>query len=159
MESSVALLPANVYSLPIPKKDLQRVDRNSSPAHYGKLRNAVDFIAPAGTPVLAAADGMITFVRDDSRTGGPSVEYWNDTNFVVIAHANGEFSRYDHLQYKSSPVIVGQYVKAGARIGKVGMTGFSYLPHLHFQVLVITGPDFWQDFDTLPIPNFDGPRN
>jgi hypothetical protein len=34
------------------------------------------------------------------------------------------------------------------------MTGFTYLPHLHFQVFVITGPDFWNDFDTLPVPDF-----
>jgi murein DD-endopeptidase MepM/ murein hydrolase activator NlpD len=148
------LLPANTYSLPVPQEKLERIDRNSSPAHFGKLRNAVDFVAPVGTPVLAAADGMVTFVRDDSQTGGASVEYWHDTNFVIISHSNGEFSRYDHLQYKSAPVSVGQHVGRGERIGSVGMTGFTYLPHLHFQVFVITGPDFWNDFDTLPVPDF-----
>ncbi len=45
----------NVYTIPIPREMLQRIDR-SSPAHVGKLQNAVDFIAPKGTPVLAAAD-------------------------------------------------------------------------------------------------------
>jgi murein DD-endopeptidase MepM/ murein hydrolase activator NlpD len=148
------LLPANTYYLPVPKEKLQRIDRDSSPAHFGKLRNAVDFVSPAGTPVLAAADGTVTFVRDDSRTGGPSMEYWNDTNFVVIAHSNSEFSRYDHLEYKSTPVTVGQFVRKGERIGRVGMTGFTYLPHLHFQVFVIMGPDFWNDFDTLALPDF-----
>ena len=55
----------NVYTIPIPRELLQRIDR-SSPAHVGKLQNAVDFIAPIGTPVLAAADGVVTHIKDDS---------------------------------------------------------------------------------------------
>lgn len=46
------------YVLPVPKDLLQRIDRTSSPAHVGKLRNAIDFIVDELTPVLAAADGM-----------------------------------------------------------------------------------------------------
>ena len=49
------------------------------------MRNAVDFVAPVGTPVLAAAGGMVTLVRDDSYSGGPSPEYWYDSNFIVKA--------------------------------------------------------------------------
>jgi murein DD-endopeptidase MepM/ murein hydrolase activator NlpD len=111
-------------------------------------------MAPVGTPVLAAADGLVTFVRDDSYTGGPTIDYWNDSNFIVIAHLDGEFSRYDHLQHKSVIVSVNQPVKAGQPLARVGMTGFTYLPHLHFQVFVITGTNIWTDFDTLPLPDF-----
>jgi murein DD-endopeptidase MepM/ murein hydrolase activator NlpD len=39
-------------------------------AHQGNLRNAIDFIADEETLVLAAADGIVTFVKDDSNTGG-----------------------------------------------------------------------------------------
>ena len=53
----------NRYMIPLPRKLLQRIDRSSSPAHIGKLRNAVDFIAPKGTPVLAAADGIVTYIN------------------------------------------------------------------------------------------------
>ena len=145
----------NRYTLPIPKDKLQRIDRSSSPAHRGKLRNAIDFIADEETPVLAAANGVVTYVKDGSNTGGPSPIYWNDTNFIVILHANMEYSRYDHLRYNSSKVKVGQYVRAGEEIAKVGMTGYTYLPHLHFQVFVVTGLNSWTDFDTLEVQGFD----
>ncbi|MDQ5863781.1 MAG: M23 family metallopeptidase [Thermoproteota archaeon] len=144
----------NNYSLPVPKEKLERIDRTSSPAHVGKLRNAIDFIAAENTPVLAAADGVVTFVKDDSHTGGPSIEYWHNSNFIVIQHSNGEYSRYDHLAHRSAVVRTGQYIKRGQIIARVGMTGFTYLPHLHFQVFIFTGSNVWTDFDTLSIAEF-----
>ena len=141
----------NRYRLPVPKNLLQRMDRTSSPAHLGKLRNAIDLIVDKGTPVLAAADGMVTFVKDISDIGGPNPVYWEYTNFIVVMHPNGEYSRYDHLSYNSSTVKVGQNVRAGEEIAKVGMTGYTYLPHLHFQVFVITGINMWTDFDTVKV--------
>jgi murein DD-endopeptidase MepM/ murein hydrolase activator NlpD len=145
----------NRYKLPVPKYLLQRVDRNSSPAHLGKLRNAIDFIVDEETPVLSAADGIVTFVNDSSSIGGSNPIYWSHTNFIVIMHSNGEYSRYDHLSYNSSIVKVCQYVRAGEEIAKVGMTGYTYLPHLHFQVFVVTGINVWTDFDTLKVRDFD----
>ena len=144
----------NTYSLPVPKKFLKHIDRNSSPAHIGKLRNAIDLVAPENTPVLAAADGIVTAVKDDSNIGGPDPSYWMYTNFITIMHSNGEYTRYDHLAYHSSKVKSGQYVSAGEEIGKVGMTGYTYVPHLHFQVFVFTGSNVWTDFDTIEIRDF-----
>ena len=152
MSKNVAI---NRYKLPIPENKLQRIDRSSSPAHHGKLRNAIDFIVDEETSVLAAANGVVTYVRDSSNTGGPNPIFWNDTNFIVILHSNMEYSRYDHLQFKSSKVKVGQYVRAGEEIAKVGMTGYTFLPHLHFQVFVVTGLNIWTDFDTLEVQDFD----
>ena len=43
----------NRYRLPVPENLLERVDTTSSPAHVGKLRNAIDFLVPENTPVLA----------------------------------------------------------------------------------------------------------
>jgi murein DD-endopeptidase MepM/ murein hydrolase activator NlpD len=141
----------NRYKLPVPKDLLQRIDRTSSPAHMGQLRNAIDFIVTEQTPVLAAADGVVTFVNDNSNNGGPNPVYWNLSNFIVITHSYGEYSRYDHLSYNSSTVKVGQHVIAGEEIAKVGMTGYTYLPHLHFQVFVVTGFNMWTDFDTVKV--------
>ncbi|MGA6989911.1 MAG: M23 family metallopeptidase, partial [Nitrososphaeraceae archaeon] len=59
------------------------------------------------------------------------------------------------LSYNSSKVIVGQHVIAGEEIAKVGMTGYTYLPHLHFQVFVVTGFNMWTDFETLKVRDFD----
>jgi hypothetical protein len=70
----------NRYRLPVLKNLLERVDRTSSPAHTGNLRNAIDFIVPEGTPVLAAADGIVVFVKDDFTIGGPNPIYWKYTN-------------------------------------------------------------------------------
>jgi murein DD-endopeptidase MepM/ murein hydrolase activator NlpD len=147
----------NKYKLPVPRDLLQRIDRidrTSSPAHMCKLRNSIDFIVDEDTPVLAAGDGTVIFVKDCSNIGGPNPFYWDHTNFIVIVHSNGEYSRYDHLSYNSSKVIVGQRVGAGEEIARVGMTGFTYLPHLHFQVFVSTGINVWVDFETLEVQDF-----
>ena len=140
--------------MPVPQSLLQRIDRTSSPAHIGKLRNAVDFIVPQNTPVLAAADGLVTFVKDDSNVGGPDLSYWHGTNFISIMHSYGEYTRYDHLGYNSAKVKGGQQVRAGQEIARVGMTGYTYTPHLHFQVFVFTGYNIWTDFDTLEVNDF-----
>ena len=105
----------NKYKLPVPKDLLQRIDRTSSPAHVGKLRNAIDFIADTGTPVLAAENGLVTSVQDASNTGGASPSNWRYTNFIVIMHSNGEYLRYDHLSYNSSKVKVGQTLEQGKK--------------------------------------------
>jgi murein DD-endopeptidase MepM/ murein hydrolase activator NlpD len=69
-------------------------------------------------------------------------------------HKNNEFSRYDHLTFKSSNVKVGQFVKKGQKIAEVGMTGYTFIPHLHFQIFIFTGPYIWTDYDTLIINDF-----
>jgi murein DD-endopeptidase MepM/ murein hydrolase activator NlpD len=147
------MVAQNKYNLPVPKKSLQRIDRKS-PSHFGNLKNAVDLIAPQNTPVLAAADGIVAFVHDDCNVGGPNPLYWLFANFITIIHSNGEYSRYDHLEYGSAKVRVDQQVRAGQEIARVGMTGFTYIPHLHFQVFVFTGYNIWTDFKTLEIKYF-----
>lgn len=144
----------NSYRIPVPREMLQRIDRRSSPAHIGKLRNAVDFVVAKNTPVLAAAAGVVTYIQDDSNIGGPDASYWFYTNFITIKHSNGEYSRYDHLDYKSSTVKLNQKVSAGEVIAKVGMTGYTYIPHLHFQAFLFTGYNIWTDFETLEIKRF-----
>ncbi|HXX96014.1 MAG TPA: M23 family metallopeptidase [Candidatus Bathyarchaeia archaeon] len=129
----------NRYRLPVPRNLLDRVDRSSSPIHIGNLRNAIDFIVLEHSPVLAAANGIVTYVKDDSIIGGPNPIYQKYTNFITIAHANEEYSRYDHLTPQSSKIEVGQTVKEGQQIAKVGMTGYTLVPHLHFHVFIFTG--------------------
>jgi murein DD-endopeptidase MepM/ murein hydrolase activator NlpD len=147
----MANVTRNKYQLPIPLDKLISMDTDSSPAHSGKLENAIDFVTPENTIVLAAAEGIVTYVKDYSCIGGPSVSFWDYSNFISIKHQNEEYTRYDHLAFGSSKVRVGDIVIAGQEIAKVGMTGYTYLPHLHFQVFVFTGPNLWEDYQTLKV--------
>ena len=85
----------NKYQSPIPLDKLVSVDTHSSPAHSGKLENAVDFVASENTIVLAAAPGTVTYVKDDSDMGGPSVNFCTYSNFISIKHQNEEYTRYE----------------------------------------------------------------
>jgi LysM repeat protein len=87
--------------------------------------NAVDFGAPTGTPVYASATGRVI----DSRYGG-----WNGgyALMIIISHDNGTQTLYAHLSENMTKV--GQKVKKGEIIGRVGSTGNSTGPHLHFEV-------------------------
>jgi len=69
-----------------------------------------------------------------------SVHDWVGGNYVIIKHAEGEYSSYFHLREKSVRVKVGDNVQKGQHIGDVGNTGDSFEVHLHFQLN--DSPDF-----------------
>jgi len=82
----------------------------------------VDFAAKTGTPIYAAADGIVKFA---SYNGGYG-------RYVSIDHLYGFETRYGHMQ--QILVRPGQRVKRGDRIGLVGKSGLATAPHLHFEV-------------------------
>ena len=86
------------------------------------FHTGVDIIAAAGTAVMAAAGGVVTF-------SGGMAEYGN---VVEVGHDNGLTSRYAHLS--KSLVKVGDVVMKGQLIAQVGATGRVTGPHLHFEV-------------------------
>jgi murein DD-endopeptidase MepM/ murein hydrolase activator NlpD len=86
------------------------------------FHSGIDFAAPSGTTVLSAGKGVVTFVG--TRAGYGKV--------VEITHAHGLVTRYAHLSGYLSEV--GQAVNTGTPIAKVGSTGRSTGPHLHFEV-------------------------
>ncbi len=88
-----------------------------------RFHTGLDYPAPSGTPVFAAASGRVTFAGWS--TGG-----WG--NLVTISHPGGTRTLYAHLSRVG--VRVGQRVLAGNRIGRVGTSGKSTGPHLHFEV-------------------------
>jgi murein DD-endopeptidase MepM/ murein hydrolase activator NlpD len=93
------------------------------PFHGGRaFHGGIDIAAAIGTPVLAAADGEVIEVRQDSRFG----------KYVGIRHPDGTISRYGHLSRQT--VREGQRVKAASMVGAVGSTGRSTGPHLDFRV-------------------------
>ena len=77
-----------------------------------------------GDSIMAAGDGEVVVA---SYSGGYG-------NYVVIQHANGMQTGYAHMS--AIGVVVGQSVKTGEVIGKIGSTGKSTGPHLHFEVIV-----------------------
>lgn len=86
--------------------------------------NGLDIIAPAGEPVFAAADGTISEVIRSRKGLG---------NQVVIDHGNGYFTRYAHLA--DMEAVKGRKVRRGTRLGYVGVSGNSFAPHLHYEVM------------------------
>jgi murein DD-endopeptidase MepM/ murein hydrolase activator NlpD len=93
--------------------------------------NGVDFGAPSGTPIRAAAGGTVIV----SKVGG-----WNGGygNYVVIDHPNGTQTLYAHNL--KNAVSQGQSVSQGEVVGYVGNTGRSTGNHLHFEVRGATNP-------------------
>ena len=88
------------------------------------MHNGLDLIAPAGNPVYAAADGYVKDVVKSRKGLG---------NVVTIDHENGYITRYAHLA--DIEVRKGRRVKKGARIGYVGVSGNSFAPHLHYEIV------------------------
>jgi murein DD-endopeptidase MepM/ murein hydrolase activator NlpD len=89
---------------------------------------------PVGTTVCAAREGTVVAVRQDSDVGGPDPKYKSACNYVVVAHNDGTFAEYLHLQRDGVVVHVGQNVKTREQLGFSGDTGFRSAPHLHFAV-------------------------
>lgn len=87
--------------------------------------NGIDFGSPVGTPVLAAAAGSVIIARSSGYNGGYGL-------YIVVNHANGTQTLYSHLS--GVGVSVGDKVEKGQVIGKVGNSGKSTGPHLHFEI-------------------------
>ena len=90
----------------------------------------IDLAAPVGLPVYAPADGKVVFagLYDQRR----SVNWWRYGNLVVLTHGEDFITLYAHLEEIS--VRRGQVIHRGDVLGKVGNTGFSTNPHLHYEV-------------------------
>lgn len=87
-------------------------------AHLG-----IDFELPEGEPVLAVKDGQVSRFGRNRAAG----------NFVVLRHAGGFETFYNHLS-SIAPLRNGMNISAGMMIGRIGNTGYSTRPHLHFAV-------------------------
>jgi murein DD-endopeptidase MepM/ murein hydrolase activator NlpD len=90
--------------------------------HYG-----VDIMCPYGTPLVAAAGGVVEVVEEGG--GG-----WG--TYVKIAHGDGIATLYSHMVSGSPTVAIGDIVEAGQVIGATGQTGYATAPHCHFEVWV-----------------------
>ncbi|MEO1300980.1 MAG: M23 family metallopeptidase [Bacteroidota bacterium] len=124
-EKRLAAIPA---IQPISNKELKYIGSGFGmrrhPIHkIYKMHTGMDFPAPRGTPIYATGNGIVKAVKRSATYG----------NYVDIHHGYGFMTRYAHLD--ASHVRPGQAVKRGECIGRVGNTGVSTAPHLHYEVI------------------------
>jgi murein DD-endopeptidase MepM/ murein hydrolase activator NlpD len=152
------------FGLPIESADIPSDPEllPGAPRDYrGGIHEGIDFPAPNGTPVLAAASGIVAradvsfldwtreqqdVALDEALMLGYTPAATLDRirgRQVWVDHGKGLMTRYAHL-FAVEPLVVGQKIEAGALIGEVGSSGYPQGgPHLHFEVRV--GDDFYGD--------------
>jgi len=90
----------------------------------GAFHSGVDISANVGSPVIAPADGLVTFADFEGGYG----------RAIMLDHGHGISTRYGHLS--SFAVTAGQYIHRGDTLGYVGQSGRSTGPHLHYEVRI-----------------------
>lgn len=118
------------WPFPYPVTITDRFGPRAAEVSGSPFHNGIDFTPGEGAPIYAIADGVVVAHTEDM--GGLG-------NHVIIQHyINGQSveSVYAHMQYGTSPLVVGQEVKVGDFLGLVGNTGTSYGAHLHFEIRI-----------------------
>ena len=91
-----------------------------------RMHSGIDYAAPTGTPIMAPADGVVSFAGVKGGYG----------NAIMLNHRKGMETLYGHMSAFVSGVSAGKSVNAGDVIGFVGSTGRSTGPHLHYEVRI-----------------------
>jgi murein DD-endopeptidase MepM/ murein hydrolase activator NlpD len=86
----------------------------------------IDYVAPTGTPILAAGDGRVLKATRTTPNG----------NFIILQHGDEIQTKYLHLSKFGRGIQSGARVRQGQIIGYVGATGWATAPHLHYEFLV-----------------------
>jgi len=114
----------------------------------GRQHEAIDILAPKGTPVVAVADGRVAKLFD-SRPGGLTVYQFDSSERLAYYYA--------HLDRYADGLQEGQWLRRGQLLGYVGSTGNASpeAPHLHFAVFEL-GPEkrWWEGRPINPYPLF-----
>ena len=127
-------------------KPNQLMDTFADARSEGRVHDAIDIPAPAGTPVLAAADGEIVKLFQSERGGTTIYQLSGDRKLVYY---------YAHLQRYADGLAVGMFVKQGDVIAYVGDTGNAGAGnfHLHFSISIIADPKrYWEGTNINPYP-------
>jgi peptidoglycan LD-endopeptidase LytH len=150
--ASAAPAPSDRLVIPVAGvRPAELTDSYGAPRSGGRTHEGIDIFAPEGTPVLAAAAGVIVG-RDSSELGGISL-YQRDLDGRTIYF-------YGHLQRYRAGLKEGDLVRQGEVIAHVGQTGNvpPGSPHLHFSVYTVADPNRWwrgrnlSPCDLLPCP-------
>jgi murein DD-endopeptidase MepM/ murein hydrolase activator NlpD len=127
-------------------KPEQLADTFTDARSEGRSHDAIDILAPVGTPVLAATEGEIVKLFQSERGGTTIYQLSPDKKLVFY---------YAHLQRYADGITAGKYVRQGAVIGYVGDTGNAGAGnyHLHFSIAALTDPKrYWEGTNINPYP-------
>lgn len=124
----------------------QLVDTYSDARSEGRTHDAIDIMAPADTPVLAAADGKILKLFQ-SEKGGTTIYQLSANQELVFYYA--------HLSHYADGLTEGSVIRQGQTIAYVGDTGNAGAGnyHLHFSIAVVSDPKrYWEGTNINPYP-------
>lgn len=141
-----AALAAKGLIIPVEGVDPSRVRDSYTASRGGRTHDAVDIMAPRGTPVIAADSGTIFKLRQNQAGGFTIYQLDPDERFVYY---------YAHLDHYAEGIVEGKAVRQGDLLGFVGTTGNAPkdLPHLHFQVMLYRGRgQYWGGEPINPHP-------
>ena len=93
---------------------------------YSKMHQGLDYSAPKGTAILAAGDGVVEFVKSQSRGYGKHVKIKHNGTYATL---------YAHMSRFADGIKPGKKVNQSQVIGYVGATGTATGPHLHYEVI------------------------
>ena len=130
----------------------QLQDTFSASRSEGRTHDAIDIMAPGGTPVVAVADGEIIKFHDSEAGGITIYQISADKRF---------FFYYAHLQSRAQGIAEGQTVRQGTILGYVGDTGNAGPgnTHLHFSINAVVDPKrFWDGISINPYPILRGEK-
>ncbi len=130
----------------------QLVDTYDQARGAGRRHDAIDIMAPEGTPVIAAADGTVEKLFNSVRGGLTIYERSNDQRWIYY---------YAHLQAYAPGLAVGQRITQGQIIARVGHTGDASAagPHLHFAInQMAPGERWWNGTPINPYPLLAGKK-
>ena len=118
--------------------------------HTDYSRYAIDFELQSNDTICAADKGFVVGVIKDYTLGGNDKRLEDFANYITVYHPHsGIYTQYAHIKYNGSLVKVGDTVKQGQAIALAGMTGFTSIAHLHFNVLIPCPPR--DGFKSVPI--------
>lgn len=124
----------------------QLLDTFTDARSEGRSHDAIDIPAPAGTPVVAAADGEIVKLFESERGGTTIYQLSPDKKLIFY---------YAHLQGYAEGLVAGKFVKQGEVIAYVGDTGNAGAGnyHLHFSISIVPDPKrYWEGTNINPYP-------
>lgn len=146
-----AALAARALIIPVDGVDPSRVRDSYTAARGGRTHDAVDIMAPRGTPVIAADAGTIFRLRQNEAGGITIYQLDPDERFIYY---------YAHLDRYEKGLVEGMSIKQGDVLGFVGTTGNAPkdTPHLHFQVMLYRGRgQYWGGEPINPHPYLTRP--